>query len=125
MDVSLSHPRDLWATRLEQIEKALARGHDPLPVQAVTERLEEGTAQPWFSENSTVVTTLYERGGVRVCEIWLAGGKLDEILEIKTQEIEPWAKEMGCNRVIIKGPKGWARLLPDYEHAGVVLMKEI
>lgn len=116
--------KDLWFCRQEQIERALKRGYDPMPIEGVTKMLDEGAAQVWFAENSTIVTEIYDRGNKRVCEIWLAGGDMEELIELKNEEIEPWAREMGCNRMLIIGRRGWERALPDYKYASVALIKE-
>jgi hypothetical protein len=117
--------REIWATRLEQIERALVQGLDPMPISGVTEMLEQGNAQAWFADNSTAVTTLVERGDTRVCEIWLAGGELAELVDMKNSDIEPWAKNMGASRMLIIGRKGWEKALPDYRYAHTSLVKEL
>ena len=116
---------DLWALRQEQLERALKRGHDPMPIGAVKELLLAGKAQIWFAENSTAVTRLEDRGDTRICEIWLAGGDLDELVELKDTHIEPWAKHMGASRMLIIGRKGWEKTLNDYNYASTVLIKEL
>lgn len=121
----ISLARQLWASRMEQVERALRRGMDTLTIQDVTDMLEAGEAQVWFTENSTAVTHLYDRGGKRICEIWLAGGDFEELVAMKDQEIEPWAELMGVDRMLIMGRKGWERALPDYSYAHTTLMKEL
>ena len=117
--------RLIWASRMEQIERALKRGYDPLPISAVTEQLEEGAAQAWFTENSTAITKIYERGDKRICDIYAAGGNLEELIELKDQKIEPFARSMSCDRMLIVGRNGWRKVLVDYKLANIVLMKEL
>ena len=124
-NVSIEACRNLWAERMEQIEVALKRGHDPLTIADVTAQLEEGAAQVFFAENSTAVTKIFDRGNTRFCEIWLAGGELNEVIELKDKEIEPFAREMGCDRVVIIGRRGWRPFLADYEPIQTVFMKEL
>ena len=124
-NVIIDETRHEWACRQEQIERALKRGRDPMPIDQVTDMLEEGSAQAWFAENSTVITEIYERGDKRICKIWLAGGNLEEVMALKSEKIEPWAIQLGCDRMLIAGRDGWHKLLPDYDRAGVILIKEL
>ena len=88
-------------------------------------------AQLWIgSDNNEIqvacVTELIRRGGCLYCNVWLTGGRgvNNWIYFLKT--IEAWAKEQGCDAMLIdRGRKGWGRLLPDYKIKTVALMKEI
>ena len=117
--------RQMWATRMEQVERALVRGHDPVSIHEVTEQLEEGAAQVFFAEHSTAVTKVFDRGNMRSCEIWLAGGYLPELIDLKNQQIEPFAREMLCDRMLIVGRRGWRPFLPDYKPVSTVYLKEL
>ena len=117
--------KETWAGRMEQIEAALRRGYDPLPISAVTDMLAEGDAQVFFGENSTAVTRLYERGDKRICQIWLAGGDLKELLAMKDEQIEPFAHKMGCDRMSVIGRDGWGPFLTDYKPVARVYIKEL
>ena len=118
-NVGTEQARQLWALRMEQIEAALKRGHDPVSIHDVTEQLEEGEAQVWFAENSTAVTKVFDRGDKRICEIWLAGGELEELIELKDTWIEPF------DRMVVIGRRGWKPFLTDYEPIQTVFMKEL
>jgi hypothetical protein len=88
-------------------------------------------AQLWIGSDSNeiqvaCVTELIRRGGCLYCNVWLTGGRgvNNWIYFLKT--IEAWAKEQGCDAMLIdRGRKGWGRLLPDYKIKTVALMKEI
>ena len=55
---------------------------------------------------------------------WLAGGDLDELMEIE-RDIEKAAHENGIVRVSIIGRRGWRAKLDGFKEAGVILVKEI
>ena len=40
-------------------------------------------------------------------------------------EIEDWMRSKGCKEIDIYGRPGWAKLLPDYQFARVMLRKEL
>src|SRR5262252_3252293 len=62
--------------------------------------------------------------GLRDQVYWLAGGDLGEIVkgvELLTQ----WARDEHCDRSVIVGRKGWARVLPDFRNVGSVLIRKL
>jgi hypothetical protein len=88
-------------------------------------------AQLWIgSDNNEIqvacVTELIRRGGCLYCNVWLTGGRGVNNWIYFLETIEAWAKEQGCDAMLIdRGRKGWGRLLPDYKIKTVALMKEI
>jgi hypothetical protein len=59
-----------------------------------------------------------------VCWIWAAcgtagPGHIERVLE----QIEAWAKSLGCERLKLRGRIGWERRLPQFKRTGVVLEK--
>ena len=83
------------------------------------------TAQFWPGKNCAAITELIDTPGLRYCGIWLAGGELEELLEIE-RNIAQWARdEMRCRKVIIRGRPGWERVLEGYSRAYVALEKEL
>ena len=62
---------------------------------------------------------------MRFCDIWVAGGDLKELVDLKNERIEPIARSMSCDRMIITGRKGWEKVLTDYRLTAVKLMKEL
>lgn len=87
-----------------------------------------GLYQYWPGDISAVLTELvtYPTGRVE-CNIFLAGGDLDELVEEMLPEIEAWARRKGCTGITVSGRKGWARVLKDhgYGDPSIVVRKEL
>lgn len=93
--------------------------------------LKDGSKQLWLVEVSaqvvaTAVTQVYETRKGRICCIWAACGTVGlKALEPAFNEIEKWAREIGCAALEIKGRKGWARVLPNFKQTAIVLEKDL
>ena len=96
-----------------------------MPISVVDEQLAGGELQPWYADNSTAITRVYEQWGLRICEIVVAGGEMTELVDLKNERIEPFARTMSCDRMLIPCRKGWQKVLTDYKLANIVLMKEL
>ena len=106
---------------------AAALGDDPTHSMDDVRRLIEcgsGQHQFWAGKRSAIVTEIVVSPRRWSLHFWLAGGDLEEILEMKPL-IEAWGKAAGCSRVTISGRIGWERVLKDYRRVCVVLSKEI
>jgi hypothetical protein len=117
----------LWHERKEQIERALVKGHDPLPLTDVEDMLIDGEAQYWPWKDSSAVTTAYMRGSELIVTVFAAGGDLDELLELHDNHLVPWSQNhLGAHRMEIHGRPGWKKYLKDrgYKVARVVYVKE-
>lgn len=69
-----------------------------------------GLAQLWVGEAAALVTQRVDGPDGPCLHVWLAGGDLTEILELKPG-VEAWGRAQGCNRVTLSGRKGWRRVL--------------
>lgn len=92
----------------------------------VVDYLLSGRVHLWPGTKAAVVTCIHELPQGKSCTIWLAGGDLDECLEIE-KTITEYAREQGCKVVEIHGRAGWARVLKDrgYQAPKVSLCKRI
>lgn len=88
-------------------------------------------AQLWIGADESgiqvaCVTELVRRGGCLYCNIWLTGGRGLNNWMYFLETIEAWAKEQGCDAMLIdRGRRGWGRLLPEYKIKTVTLVKDI
>jgi hypothetical protein len=88
-------------------------------------------AQLWVgaTENEihvACVTEIVRRGGCNYCNVWLTGGKGVNNWIYFLETIEKWAKENGCDAMLIdRARNGWKRLLPEYRQKTISLVKEI
>lgn len=62
--------------------------------------------------------------GLKTLSVWAAGGNLSEI-KLQIPDIETWATNQGCHRILFGGRSGWIRALAPlgYEEHGVRLHK--
>lgn len=111
---------------LPLIESALARHNPPRwTAEHVLHAVSREEAQMWLGNGSVVVTEIAEfPTGVRVLQVWLAAGDLDEIRQHRFR-IESWAQMAGCTEVEFDGRLGWDRVLTDYRRTGITLRKAL
>jgi hypothetical protein len=74
---------------------------------------------------AAAMTALHRMRSGLMCKILECGGEHAALWVHHRDKIEAYAKAEGCDRVVIEGREGWARLLPDYKMIGVVLEKRI
>jgi hypothetical protein len=109
---------------LSQVERAVAY-QDTHTLGDVAREIIDGKAQHWRGEKSEIVTEIKSFPLMKVCRVWLAGGDMDELVNVMLPDVEAWAKDNGCARVEIVGRKGWKRALPEYREPYAVLHKEL
>lgn len=109
------------------LEASLAKQPIPTHDKAhVWEALSSGRALLWATATSGTVTeeTTYPNGN-RVLFAWLAGGELSA-LQTTAKHLERYAKNIGCVAfAMVVMRDGFARAFPEYEKAGVTLMKDL
>lgn len=108
------------------IESALAHGNGTHLFVDVVDGVISGKMQLWPAENSCLITEIVDFPRKRILHIFLAGGKLDEILSM-TDDVSAWAKGQGCECATLAGRKGWIRALNkhNWEHQFTVMRKDI
>jgi len=67
-----------------------------------------GKYRLWPGRTSAVVTEHTETPAGKFLNLMLAGGELDDLVEV-TARIEEWGKENGVTRILLYGRRGWAR----------------
>lgn len=110
------------------LEKAL-RGGETL--DDVHKALSIGKAQLWIAATATdlrgvLVTEIYRRGEMLVCNIWLCAGRGINDWFHFLPTIEEWAVSRGCKAMRIdRARPGWQRLLRAYRIKTIALEKEL
>jgi len=110
------------------LEKALGEGET---MEQVLTALFQKRAQLWIGATEdeihvACVTEVIRRGGCLYCNIWLTGGKGVNNWLYFLETIEAWAKEQGCDAMLIdRARNGWKRLLPEYNIKTVSMTKDI
>ena len=92
------------------IEAALDRSGDLNTWSEVVAGIHSGRMQLWPTEQGCIVTEIVVYHNRKALHIFLAGGKLDEILQM-TESVKEWAKLMGCSFATFDGRLGWQKPL--------------
>lgn len=118
----------VWKDAAPLLEKALGEGET---MEQVLTALFARRAQLWIGADETelhvaCVTEIVRKGGTLYCNVWLTGGKGVNNWIYFLDTIEAWAKEQGCEEMLIdRARSGWKRLLPNYKIKTISLVKEI
>lgn len=118
----------VWKDAAPLLEKALGEGET---MGQVLSALFQKRAQLWIGADEkelhvACVTEIVRKGGTLYCNVWLTGGKGVNNWIYFLDTIEAWAKEQGCEEMLIdRARNGWRRLLPNYKTKTISLVKEI
>jgi hypothetical protein len=113
-----------WQRAEPHVIAALAHAGDTHEPRDVLDMIIGGRAALWVGSECAVVTQEIDLPRGVQLHFWLAGGDLDELMEIE-RDIEKAAHENGIVRVSIIGRRGWRAKLDGFKEAGVILVKEI
>lgn len=84
--------------------------------------------QLWISGREKIgcvlITRILNGHEKKTCLIELYAGNGIESMKF-FDDIETWAKNLGCNHMRLSGRKGWQRLLKDYDLKKIILEKEL
>jgi hypothetical protein len=92
------------------LQRAIRHGGDLHTRESLLRLLISGRAQLWPLANSAGVTLGIEYPNARILQIWLAAGKLDELLDYEPVVAE-WARGNGYTHLEMNGRFGWRRAL--------------
>ena len=93
----------------DYIEAALEYTKGTHTIQDIWDGIVTGNFQFWPGEKSAVVTEIQIYPQAKVMHIFLAGGDLEELLEME-KSVRAYAKTIGCNSMSISGRRGWLRI---------------
>ena len=111
------------------IDAALAEtgvGRATHTFQDIVEGVTEGRFMFWPGERSCMITELISYPKRRGVHVFLAGGELEEILEME-KDLTKWAKSIGADHISLSGRAGWTRALKSagWGHPLTTLTKEL
>jgi hypothetical protein len=92
------------------IESAIKRSSNTHDIDDVWEGIKAGTFLLWPGKESAAVTVTQTYPKKKQLHVFLAGGKLKELLDM-WDCAEIYAKATGCASLSISGRKGWTRVL--------------
>lgn len=116
----------VWKDAAPLLEKALGEGET---MEQVLAALMKSQAQLWIGADENelhvaCVTEIVKRGGTLYCNVWLTGGKGLNNWVYFLDTIEAWAKEQGCDEMLIdRARPGWPRILNGYKTKTISLAK--
>jgi hypothetical protein len=109
-----AHSYDEFMAEIERcrywIEEALAYSGGTHDFEHIVEALLNGHMQLWPNENACAVTEIVVYPKKKVLHVFLAGGKMSEILDMHPSAAE-WGRMQGCTAMSIAGRPGWERVL--------------
>jgi len=83
-----------------------------------------GRLRIWTGEKSALVTEFQEYPQMKVLNVFIGGGDLDELRDMEKNLI-PFARANGCKRITGTGRLGWTKTLPGYAPGGYFMYKDI
>lgn len=114
---------DLVRPHLERFERETQR----TDAETMRRQVRDRERQLWGLAHEgeitgVVVTEIYPTARGNVCWIWAAAGS-ESLAGMRQayEEIEGWARSLGCVSIGIQGRKGWQRVLPQMKQTAVVL----
>lgn len=123
--------RHYWPEASGLIRAALSHGRGRFTLGGIHDDLIAGAKRLWIvlageTVTAAVVTCITDFPAKRACTILLCGGEdVDSWVAEVCRTVEEYAHWEDCAEVEIIGRPGWQRKCPDYEMAGVWLVKEL
>lgn len=108
------------------LEAALELSGGTHTLDDVVQAIIKGEMQFWPAPKGCAVTEIVNYPRKKVLHIFLAGGEMEQIIDMDDSAVE-FAKMNGCTGMSIAGRKGWKRVLKNkgYLETFTVLGKDI
>ena len=98
-----------FTARQKYIEDALEYARGTHTIDDIWDGVVTGQFQFWPGDKSAIITEVQIYPQKKVMHIFLAGGELNELLEME-KSVRAFAKTIGCNSMSISGRRGWLRI---------------
>ena len=98
-----------FTARQKYIEDALEYARGTHTIEDIWDGVVTGQFQFWPGDKSAIITEVQIYPQKKVMHIFLAGGELNELLEME-KSVRAFAKTIGCNSMSISGRRGWLRI---------------
>jgi hypothetical protein len=126
-----SHAVDVWWPQLRPHLERFERETQRVDAETIRKQAKNCERQIWGVMDGmhvvgVAVTEVYVTPRWPVCWVWYAvgNGGTDAMAKIY-DEIEKWARSIGCGSIGICGRKGWIRVLPGFKQTAIVLEKDL
>lgn len=113
-----------WLQVRDLLLEAIARLNGTHTEEDIVAMLLAGRAGLWINGRCAAVTEIVQNGRIKEVNVLLGGGEMADLVAMKPS-LEKHAQDMGCQRVVIRGRKGWERVHSDYALSGVSLYKDV
>jgi hypothetical protein len=112
--------------RRKYIEDALEYAKGTHTIDDIWNGIVDGTFQFWPGEKSAIITEVQIYPQKKAMHIFLAGGDLNELLEME-KSVRAFAETIGCNSMSISGRRGWLRIFErdGWEEICTTIAKEL
>lgn len=112
-----------WERCSPWIQAALDYGGNLFALEDVLDAVQKGQAQFWPGKKSALVTEIKQYPRKRLCNVWLAGGDLEELKQMSVY-VKDFAKASKCDGLLVQGRPGWQKVFPQRLKT-VTLMEEV
>lgn len=118
---------DEWARCRPWIEAALPYCQGTHTIEDIEAGIARGDFQFWPGERCAVITEVNHFPRLSLCNYFLVGGDLTELIEQMEPVICAWARTQGCTRMTEAGRRGWEKPLGKigYRVGWTVMMKDL
>lgn len=103
---------------VDLIAEAAAYGLPTHTPEDVVKMVQDGEAQLWLQGDSFMITQLVDYPKAKSCRVWLAGGRLEEVLAME-EDLANWSKSEGCDYIEFTGRRAWGKMLKARDYAPV------
>lgn len=98
---------------IRRFQKALKVAGDTFDVSDIQERVRTGQCQTFQHGDGVIVTEILKLPKCRLMNVVMAAGDLDDVM-VAHDEMVAFAKQHSCAKIIMRGRKGWRRVLKDH-----------
>lgn len=117
----------LWPMAEPLLKKAIDKDEGGWEIEDVKISCDIGEYILWIVRNgkAAVILEVSEYHNGKQCDIVMIGGDVMDEWIGELEEIEGWAKRVGCDRMILTGRLGWQKILTEYTTKTVTMVKEL
>lgn len=125
--VPVENLEQLWPMAEPLLEKAIEKGEGGWDIIDVKIDCEIGHYILWIvrSGKAAIILEVSEYHNGKQCDIVMIGGDVMDEWIGELEEIEGWAKRVGCDRMILTGRLGWQKILKEYTAKTVTMVKTL
>ena len=121
---------DAWPALAPLAQSVIDRSGGRISEGTLFQSVLEGSQHIWTVWDGNEIRALvgaevgFAPTGLKICTVNFATGRDSHEWLHLLDEIETWAREIGCGKMEMWARKGWARKLPDYRMTHVLLEKD-